>query len=199
MRLKRRISSSWWIAGGGLLLALCGFAPRWSAQERNHADGSSSFVGIRVRCVETTEVFTQSLRPSVVPFASTVFDFGGFTLAGGRVKVPEDGMYVVEAGVSSRFRSAIGQPPAGIRMTVRSATGVVAAATGPRVNEEERSTSLSASAICGLKRGDEVFVELSTDALADGGKDYPVLTGESGDDVCHLSIAMVGRVPSGSK
>jgi hypothetical protein len=149
--------------------------------------------------VGTTEVFTQGLRPSVVPFSSTVFDFGGFTLAGGRVKVPEDGMYVVEAGVSSRFRSAIGQPAPSIRMTVRSATGVVAAATGPRVNEEGRTTCLSASAICGLKKGDEVFVELSTDALPDDGKDYPVVTGENAEDVCHLSIAMLGHVPPGGK
>jgi hypothetical protein len=199
MRLARRFSISWWIAGGGLLLALCGLAPRWNAQEGNHESGSSSFVGVRVRCEGSTEVFTQGLRPSVVPFSSTVFDFGGFTLAGGRVKVPEDGVYVVEAGVSSRFRSAWGQPPPGIRMAIRSATGVVAAATGPRVSEEGRTTCLSASAICGLKKGDEVFVELSTDALPDGGKDHPVVMGEGGEDVCHLSIAMLGHFPSQGK
>jgi hypothetical protein len=192
MRLKRRI------AGGGLLLALCGFAPLWNAQQGNHGDGSS-IVGVRVRCASTTEVFTQGLRPSVVPFSSTVFDVGGFTLAGGRVKVPEDGMYVVEAGVSSRFRGAMGQPPPSLRMTIRSAAGVVAAATSPQVNEEGRTVCLSASAICGLKKGDEVFVELSSDALADQGKDYPVVTGENGEDVCHLSIAMLGRVASGGK
>jgi hypothetical protein len=77
----------------------------------------------------------------------------GFTLAGGRVKVPEDGMYVVEAGVSSRFRGAMGQPPPSLRMTIRSAAGVVAAATGPQVSEEGRTACLSASAICGLMLG----------------------------------------------
>ena len=199
MRLARRFPISWWVAGGGLLLALCGFAPRWSAQERNHENESSSCAGIRVRCVGQTEVFTQGLRPSVVPFASTVFDFGGFTLAGGRVKVPEDGMYVVEAGVSSRFRGTIGLPPPGMRMAIRAASGVVAAANGPRVSEEGRTTCLSASAIYSLKKGDEVFVELSTDALHDEGKDYPVVTGEGGEDGGHLSIAMLGRTPSGGK
>lgn len=84
-------------------------------------------------------------------------------------------------------------------MSIRSASGVIAGTTGQQVREEGRTTCLSTSTMCELKMGDEVSVELSAEALHDEGKDYPVITGENGEDVCHLSIALLGQGRSGRR
>ena len=184
-----RSAVPWCVAAGSLVLVLCSLAPSRPAPGEERTTRSAAFVGVRVRCADATNLFSPELRPAIVPFSSTDFDRGGFALTDGALEIPADGVYFVEAGVSVRFPPPHGQVLPGISMKIRAAAGVVAAATGLRVaDSEERTTCVSASTICPLRKGDKVLVELSAEAIGDVAN-RPVIAGENANEVCHLSIA----------
>jgi hypothetical protein len=193
-----QVSAGRWVAAGGLLLLLCGFVRHPSDPRTAPLVRHDEFLGARVQCSEKQEIFAHGRR-AVVPFATTVFDHGGFDLEEGRLTIPADGVYLVEANVSIRSQSpklAIGPS---VRMVIRSVRSVIAAASTTQLDDDKRTTCLSAATTAEFKKGDLLFVELATEAMDDPEKKYPILAPELGPDVCHLSVALLGEPPAVSK
>ena len=190
MSFVPRSALPWCVSAGSLVLVLCSLASSRPVPGEERTTRSAAFVGARVRCADAKSLFAPGLRPATVPFASTDFERGGFTLTNGALEIPADGVYFVEAGVSVRFPGPHGQVLESVRMKIRAAASVVAAATGPRVaDSSERTTCVSASTICPLRKGDKVLVELSAEAIGDDAGNCPAVAGENANEVCHLSIA----------